>query len=468
MSKTQNKKDKSSKSKTRKTTGGSVLASGGFGCVFSPALLCKGQTKRKRNTVSKLMTERHALEEYHDISNIKDRVKTIRNYKDYFLVDDISVCTPKPLSSSDISNFKKCTALPKDGITASNINNSLDRILSLNIPNGGIDIDDYIFKNGSFNKLLNLNTKLINLLKNGIVPMNKHNIYHSDIKGSNILIDQSLKTRLIDWGLCAEYKPFSKSEFPSTWYNRPLQFNVPFSVILFTKVFKQKYKEYIQGGGKLERNALRLFVLDYIEEWKKIRGVGHYRVINDTMYMLFSNDLKVNPSLKWNAVEKKYTIPYLVNYLVEVLIHFKQTNGDGSYDVRPYLDQVFVNIVDVWGFLSTYTTIIEVLFNNYSVLNENEMKLFNSLKQIVVEYMYKPRIIPVDINNLSKALVNLNTIFIKEFEVTDKDNVINDQVNISSKISYKRKSKRERRAQPLLLLSKKSNVSIHKITRDYM
>ena len=451
MSKTRNKRYKSSKSRTRKI-GGSVLASGGFGCVFSPALLCKGQTKRKRNTVSKLMTEKHALEEYHDISNIRDRVKTIPNYKDYFLVDDISVCTPKALSVSDLSNFKKCTALPKDGINANNINKSLDHILSLNIPNGGIDVDDYIFQNGSFNKLLNLNTKLIQLLKNGIIPMNKHNIYHTDIKGSNILIDQSLKTRLVDWGLCAEYKPLNNSEFPSTWYNRPIQFNVPFSVILFTNVFKQKYKEYIQSGGKLVRNALRLFVLDYIDEWKKIRGVGHYRVINDIMYMLFSNDLKIKQSLKWNMIEKKYTIPYLVNYLVEILIHYKKTNVDGSYDVRPYLDQVFVNIVDVWGFISIYTTIIEVLFNNYKVLNENELKLFNSLKKIVLEYMYKPRITPVDINKLSNDLVSLNTIFIKGFDIADKDIVINDEVNTSSKISYKRKSKRERRAQPLLLL----------------
>ena len=168
--------------------------------------------------------------------------------------------------------------------------------------------------------------------------------------------------------------------------------------------------------------------------------------------MLFSNDLKIKQSLKWNMIEKKYTIPYLVNYLVEILIHYKKTNVDGSYDVRPYLDQVFVNIVDVWGFISIYTTIIEVLFNNYKVLNENELKLFNSLKKIVLEYMYKPRITPVDINKLSNDLVSLNTIFIKGFDIADKDIVINDEVNTSSKISYKRKSKRERRAQPLLLL----------------
>ena len=467
MSKTQNKRYKSSKSKTRKN-GGAVLASGGFGCVFSPALLCKGQTKRKRHTISKLMTERHALEEYRDISKIRDRLKSIPNYKDFFLVDDISVCTPKPLAASDLSNFKnKCTALPKDDITVDNINDSLDRLLSLNIPNGGIDIDDYIFKNGAFNKLLNLNTKLINLLNNGILPMNKHNIYHCDIKGTNILIDPSLKTRLIDWGLCAQYKPFEQDTIPNTWYNRPLQYNVPFSVILFTNTFKEKYKDFIASGGKFERNELRIFVWDYIQEWKKIRGIGHYRVINDIMYMLFSNDLKINQSLKWNVIEKKYTIPYIVNYLVEVLIHYKQTNSDVGYDFKPYLNEVFVNIVDIWGFLSTYTTIIEVLFNNYNVLNENEVKLFNLIKKILIEYMYRPRIKPIDINSLTNELANLNTIFVKGFNFNNKK-LIYEPVNVSSKMSYKRKNKKARRAQPLLLLSKKSKSLINEVAKNYM
>jgi hypothetical protein len=30
-------------------TGGKILASGGFGCVFSPALKCKNSKKREKN-----------------------------------------------------------------------------------------------------------------------------------------------------------------------------------------------------------------------------------------------------------------------------------------------------------------------------------------------------------------------------------------------------------------------------------
>jgi serine/threonine protein kinase len=57
----------------------------------------------------------------------------------------------------------------------------------------------------------NINNSLMELLVNGIVPMNNRNIYHCDIKDSNVLLDDSsneLKSRLIDWGLSTEYIPF--------------------------------------------------------------------------------------------------------------------------------------------------------------------------------------------------------------------------------------------------------------------
>ena len=62
--------------KTRKyKRGGKVIASGGFGCVFSPALKCQGATKREKNKISKLMTERHAQQEYKEIDNIKQIIE---------------------------------------------------------------------------------------------------------------------------------------------------------------------------------------------------------------------------------------------------------------------------------------------------------------------------------------------------------------------------------------------------------
>lgn len=106
---------------------------------------------------------------------------------------------------------------------------------------------------------------LVELLTMGILPMNGKNIYHSDIKDSNVLIDvkneqneqneklrleQNEKLRLIDWGLSTEYIPFEDNPFPRVWRNRPLQFNLPFSNILFTDDFVKKYSEYLKKAEK--------------------------------------------------------------------------------------------------------------------------------------------------------------------------------------------------------------------------
>ena len=47
--------------------GGRVLASGGYGCVFTPSLLCQREKKRKTKRVSKLMTKKNAIKEYDKI-----------------------------------------------------------------------------------------------------------------------------------------------------------------------------------------------------------------------------------------------------------------------------------------------------------------------------------------------------------------------------------------------------------------
>ena len=389
------------------TTGGKVIASGGFGCVFSPALKCKGaKIRRGKNRISKLLTKKHALEEYNEIQIIKKKLDKIPNYENYFLLNDFDICKPDKLNKNDLINFKsKCTALPKDKITQKNINESLDLILSLNMPNGGLPIDDFLLKNNSYKNLINLNNSLINLLNNGIIPMNKNNIYHCDIKDSNILVDnsESLKARLIDWGLSTEYVADTDQTFPKTWRNRPFQFNVPFSIIIFSDLFVEKYSKYIEENGELNHTSLKPFVINFINLWLKERGKGHYVYINNIMLMLFSNDFDT-------TVENNFALPYICDYIIEVLINFTNYRKDGTLNLRIYLDTVFIKIVDIWGFIISYLPILEALFDNYNKLNEIEMKLFETLKNIFIKYLFTPRIIPININDLTNDLNGLNKI----------------------------------------------------------
>lgn len=403
------------------TKGGRVIASGGFGCVFSPALKCEDSTKREKNKISKLMTEKYAVQEYEEIIKIKERLENIPNYQNYFLLKDFTICKPAKLDKEDIKEFKKtCTALPKFDINEKNINKSLDKLMLLNMPNGGVPIDDYIFNNGSFEKLININNSLIELLLNGIIPMNDLNVYHADIKDSNILVkeNEDLKTRLIDWGLSTEYIPFKDNPFPKTWRNRPLQFNVPFSVIIFSDIFIEQYTKYLKNGGKTDALNLKPFVLDYLYLWLKERGKGHYNFINNIMTILFIHNFKniKDIKIKEYLIENEFTINYITNYIVEVLIYFTKFRKNGSLNLREYLDNVFIRIVDIWGFIISYFPILELLYDNYDVLTPNQLLIFETFKKLFIKYLYNPRIKPINTTDLVEDLHNLGNLFENEIK----------------------------------------------------
>lgn len=393
----------------RNNKGGKVIASGGYGCVFNPALKCEGASKRESNKISKLMTDRHATEEYEEINKIKDKLDSIRNYKDYFLIYDSTLCRPAKLTASDLIAFsKKCTALPKDDITKTNINTKLDEVMSLNLPNGGLPVDDYIYSNGGYDKLYKTHMALMNLFKRGILPMNKNNVYHSDIKDSNVLIDDNgseLKARLIDWGLTVEYKPGTTTKFPKNWRNRPLQFNVPFSVVIFTDKFYENYSEYLKNGGKVEEAELRPFIINYLNEWMKERGAGHYKFINEIMFLLYSSTLtSISEPSKPGVIESEITMPFIIDYIIDVLLHYTKFKADGALNLREYLNEVYIQIVDIWGFIMVYYPFLEMFSSNYFSLNENELKIFKQLQFIFNEYLYTPRHEPININELLNDL----------------------------------------------------------------
>jgi hypothetical protein len=386
------------------------------------------------------MTNKHAKEEYNEIQYLHSKLIIIPNYTEYFLIDDFTLCKPSKLTKSDLKNYRECTALQKEKITSRNINESLDKVMAINMPYGGINLDSFMMSNKSYEKLLKLNDKMIELLKNGILKMNKKHIYHSDVKASNILFlmndDNDIKLRLIDWSLTVEYIPFKNNPFPKNWRNRPLQFNIPFSIILFTDFFVDNYTKFLnkkenkpllsKPGSKHE--ILFLFMKNYLYLWMQERGSGHYKYINKIMYMLFKYDLlnsnedthknqrndmlHDNDSIK-NYIETNYTIPCIVNYLVEILIRYIKLKNDGSLDMRYYLDNVFIKIIDNWGFICSYLPLYELLFENYNNLTHNQMLIFNKLKYIFLNYLYEPKKELIAIKNLENDLNEINNLIKK-------------------------------------------------------
>jgi serine/threonine protein kinase len=394
--------------------GGEVLASGGFGCVFSPALKCIGSQQREKNKISKLMTNKHAKEEYDELKYLNTKLNNIPNYQNYFLINNFTLCRPSKLTKNDLKNFKECGSFKKENITAVNINDSLNQLLAINMPYGGVSLEDFMINNKNYDKLKIMNHKLLELLKNGIIPMNKKHIYHNDIKASNILIlteNENMKARLIDWSLTLEYIPFKNNTFPNNWKNRPLQFNLPFSVVLFTDLFLDMYTDFIKTDNATQRDKLYEFMKKYLQLWFKKRGAGHYKYINKIMYMLFKYEILKNNDISDDnikkLVESNYTLPYIINYLVNVTIHYIKIRPDGSINMRHYLDTNFIKLVDIWGFIISYMPLYELLFINYEILTENQRSLFVNLREMFLQYLYDSHIHPIKLNNLENTIKTL-------------------------------------------------------------
>jgi serine/threonine protein kinase len=412
-SKTKTKTKIKTKIKTKKQKAGKPIASGGFGCVFSPALKCKNTKEVKKGTVSKLMMKEDAEEEYNDLVRFKPILQTIPNYKNYFIIDDIELCEPAVLSAQDLEDFDtKCKPLLKEGITSRTINEKKSQLLSLNMPDGGVELGEYIKTVVHKREFVEINNTMISLLKDGIKPMNDRHIYNCDMKDSNILVDRDPKgyllTKIIDWGLSAQVKG---GKIPEAIQERPIQFNLPFSLILYNPLFDKMYNDFLKQNKNPDYEATRLFVYNYIYKWIEKRGLGHMSAIDKIFLVLYGNDLKhMDPESKVLTIEFGASYHYIVNYLTTILQKYTDTKN-GKLDLHEYTEKVFFKIVDIWGFLTSYLQIYELL--HYSHKSANNEIICNEIKRILMDYLYKPRTEPTPLDLLEKDLRNLNPLFEK-------------------------------------------------------
>lgn len=424
--------------KTKKITGGKVIASGGFGCILKPAIQCKSSRDGDGDGgdgVTKLLKKRYAQKEYKEITKFKPLLQQIPNYADYFLIDGFSLCKPAPLKAQDLVQFnEKCSALKKMKIDKDNVNDSLDELLAIQMPYGGIDVGDFIDTNKKSETLILLNNTLRDLLKNGILPMNKKRIYHCDLKSSNILVQETeeegsnkIKTRLIDWGLSTTYH--SGQPIPKNVLNRPFQYNVPFSVVLFTSVFTKMYNRFLRKTPEITYFNVRTFVINYILEWVDKRGPGHLKTIHSIFKELFEDDLSIpDEKYKEEIVQFDFTFYFIFEYLTQILLKFttptSPTSTSKKFQSVKYFEEVFLKNVDIWGFVVSYIPIMEYLLNEYEhPLPDPQKQIILKIKEmILILLQYSDT--PIDTSELEKVLKELNRVLPDLNKGTKKDVIL--------------------------------------------
>ena len=397
--------------------GGRSIGSGGFGCVFRPSIRCENK-EGSDNYISKLMLKQDALDELEEIKTFSSILKKIKNYTNYFLIENITLCPVTKLSKEDLYDFNnKCSSLVKRGILASDINVKLDQLLMLNMPFGGNSLGQYIEEHPSSISLKTLHVSLIKLLKNGIIPMNKKDLYHCDIKASNVLVLQSsqniLYPRLIDWGLSVHFN--NKNQIPDNLFRRSFQFNVPFSVVIFSDTFVNMYQQFLDNTPNKTTYIYREFAINFILKWVGERGMGHLNAINKQITKLYDNSIKYQN--KSNILKYDFTYYHVIEYIASILEKF---TIKGKFYIDKYFKEVFIKNIDIWGFVCCYYPIYDLLYENYDSLNNNDLELMNNLKYLIIHFLFETSTTKISNIDLLHFLERITPLFSNSLIIEEK------------------------------------------------
>ena len=398
--------------RTRKKNGGKVIDSGGFGCVFRPALKCKTAKKRTKG-ISKLGSSEDVNIEWKQFTKIKGLLKKIPNYTDYFLLSDITICNPARLTSKDKENFNKCEALSRYGITVDTINQHLDEVKIINMPFGGINLELIITEN--IEPIVKINKLLQKLLINGILPMNKFKIYHFDIKAGNVLYNAG-KIRLIDFGEVGVSIP--SKVIPSELFDKGIQFNTPFSRLLFTSYFLQEISLFLKGNIFREKDnkfifAIRRLLQKTYKSYINRYGQGHELFLSQIL--LKSLLLNINENLEFvtNTELDSILESLIINYCTKIVYTYTNLKTQ-TFELVKFFEEVYSENVDIYGFIMIYNPYCRAIGGNYMYPHHIRVRVSNMLIKYCLSTEYSVDKIPIrelmyDLKNITKEdLTKLN------------------------------------------------------------
>ena len=88
---------------------------------------------------------------------------------------------------------------------------------------------------------------------------------------------------------------------------------------------------------------------------------------------------------------------------------------------------VFLKNLDIWGFVCSYYPLFNLLYKNYDQLNENDKKLFFSLKYLFIHFLYENSTTPISPDKLIKFLNELTNLISKSLIINSN----NIQISLS-------------------------------------
>lgn len=364
--------------------GGDVIDSGGYGCVFRPSMSCRvikelnvsrtNKVGQVENYISKIMTRDNAVEEFNILQTFSNII-TNSGYSGmfrYLVLSDITLCNLNP-TREDIQHFNtSCQSLAEKYKSP-----TMNGLVALKIPYSGKNLLKMFNEQRVqikplnraiileyFTKMLKLYTECVYLFYN-----TSPKIIHGDLKEENILCTYdpyftsiSGDIKVIDWGLSFTFNPSSSpDEAVNQISRRPLQFNLPFGILLFSEYFTREYELQVLRPLANREDTLQSLVEKFCKKY-----------YDDAYFTAGKDDTKPNVLKDFNnfvylvmveadgTIGQKSLTTYIRENLARILIKYTY---NGKFQRNMYALDYYLPMVDSYGFMLTYANVLSYLLH---------------------------------------------------------------------------------------------------------
>ena len=390
--------------------GGAAVAAGTYGCVFNPAIPCRGDAAGVAsgvytNAVSKVMNEEDAQEEYKETGHVRAIANVIPfPLRDYLVIPLRPPCrvnfTPADLRNADLvcTNFEP--------LMRTNLGAHADDVRALTQVNGGMNLKSAL-QYFDLDTFKHINTGLMQLT-DVVRHIGLHGGIHGDIKDVNLVYNATdHKVRIIDWGffqfLSADYmgthwdkfetggvNPIMQNEMLSTWIYTKTTSSVPAAstpVAQIAEWAKRELETLLQQPKFLGSNA------------------AHLRMLSRRLSVC----LRASKEVASKFVIHPYTVTPLPNASLELtnlLIGHAVAVVQADYRTRPryLIDTVLRMNQDIYGILCAYMTLI-----SSHVPVEHDQLVLRTF-YTASRYLWDPKyaVEPYDVTEMQASFAQLN------------------------------------------------------------
>lgn len=416
--------------KVNSQMGGKAIGAGTFGCVFRPALRCRGvnhSNKNNRNYVSKLMLKPAAAKEMEIVKYFSGFIKRLdeETQQIHFVLNKTFQCEPEPIhfknSALKLNYTNTCKRLVEKGYTFDKLQSPyINDFKLINSPYGGIELKiiwrrltKIRTERDRIEWFVKINTALITMLQNGLLPLNQIGLVHNDVKAENIVYDiHANVAKLIDFGLAYNVRT-SADPNVDVDVDVDVDVNTIPRQALSTKSFIYNYtlgNLFVTWGETLndmDSDSEPIYMANQLLKMAlSVKNGGHINHIRRNILL----SLGRNPSTSLDTISTKT----ISNYFLQIFENIKYFDPEtGRANFANYFKNVQVTNADRFGFIMSYE---ECLSEDF--LRVMPASLSTSIRELIYEYCYSTRfatiVIPID--EVIERLEILNTLALDSLE----------------------------------------------------